>query len=1465
MWLNQKKNSKKVVIIQIVKISHEIILTKNYLESLIEKYQRKNNFLVINHIVPAYYRYSILKEKIDMGSELKVIIEEKLFQELKQLKRVPNLKVHKSDINLSFYKDDEELAKKIIFQAFLMHLENKTGKNIPNSNFNLSKSAFKLSKEIFESNLINDIMYERLSKNLFPKKKPSELTQRESSDLKSLLNRLKYKNDFNVEKKRMVLETNYIEDFLEIYLKYYIKKSKDFPIFISDVKELLFEILFDLNKKYVSHIEEFKGHKLSKNLVFLIFDNLGYLDFLSSSYESDIWLNLMDENLISINPIFSSFITKTDYALNSLTESFDEEKSLTEKIIDKMIDIGDFLTILTCSQWKKNNPYNRILFESNRSGIIRFPNTIFSLNKLKKFHRDLKDKHFLIIYSGIALSHGESAPENKNKNIENNVIRIIKEAVEIFPESTIVALGDHGVQWENNKISKGEKFEGNIRISKSDVGDYSLGKISLKDLSIDSLTKKNEQIIFPLKPNYTLEVPKSKLAHGGFSFSEIIVPLIIVSSHKRVNLLEENAEDEIKSTIEEEKRKREIVYENVKDIILYYLEENGPSSTSEIINHVNEIKKNQVSEQMIVKYIRDNFEFGYIKKGVPTEELDINIRYALWYLPKHQGKYKKYLKESENEILDFLKEKKVCTINEARSETGYDRNYVSSILYRLESQKKIKRKNFKNIYFVNNSLIDIKSKVFYIPKYEEIANKKIEYIQNKAKIERKNEKINRRCDLISQKIKELKDFQVPKVIKNSAISMAKKVDAKGKSLFEILGATIYLSFRKQNIAIPLTLIGEAVLRAKICFKKKELANEIYDKKLSLTRKSINRIEKEIIRNYNFEIEYPKPVDYLNYISLILESPLYIIYFSKLIWNKLNKKNLLGGKHPLGIFSGIIYFIKKNLYKNSLCGSYFSQKDLASKLEVTEVTIRNSRNMITHNSNYLPSLHIKKYKNQIKDKNDNSKINIIIKEGMIYGKDLVNVENIISDLIRTGSVSEDLKDQTLSLNFKNKQNFKDNFNIALFYSEEILSGIINKKIKLILSINPILENFNPKNSKILLFQNSIDRNLRIINSPKIIINNVPLSIAENFIQFTGMEPAEFYIMTRDKNYVNLILLDTNNIEEYNTSLFDFFSNKDYEKIRKSFSISNEDFKGIEKRISQTENQIDIIKEEEVSKEKTPMEKFQKWLRDTEPKKKKKLELEESTEEFDKHEAAEAEDVLNKDLESSKIITSLEKPQNYEILMKPKNSIKIIKESLETKDLEYFHASLDTLFTSLERILYNYHSKFIRSSERLNIYEYLGELWSGRYISLELREQLNLLSRRRNEVKHGREEVTPTYFKTYFPLIIDSIKRLCYHYYKIRVIHKILEKLREIKFIKDHSMIPIKNSPDILEKWLFKKPKQFNIYEREETKNNINNFNFVLEFFTKLLRDKKARKFYFKLEIDANIIENKIKINKIEKLD
>lgn len=106
---------------------------------------------------------------------------------------------------------------------------------------------------------------------------------------------------------------------------------------------------------------------------------------------------------------------------------------------------------------------------------------------------------------------------------------------------------------------------------------------------------------------------------------------------------------------------------------------------------------------------------------------------------------------------------------------------------------------------------------------------------------------------------------------------------------------------------------------------------------------------------------------------------------------------------------------------------------------------------------------------------------------------------------------------------------------------------------------------------------------------------------------------------------------------------------------------------------------------------------------------------------------------------------------------------------------------------------------------------------------------MLARCRNEVKHGREIVKINYFNTYFPLIIDSIKKLCYEHFQIPAIHKVLERISKLDFIREHNLIPIENEPEILKKWLFNKIDQMFIYERDETINDVNIFNIIIEFF------------------------------------
>ena len=435
---------------------------------------------------------------------------------------------------------------------------------------------------------------------------------------------------------------------------------------------------------------------------------------------------------------------------------------------------------------------------------------------------------------------------------------------------------------------------------------------------------------------------------------------------------------------------------------------------------------------------------------------------------------------------------------------------------------------------------------------------------------------------------------------------------------------------------------------------------------------------------------------------------------------------------------------------------------------------------------------------------------------------------------------------------------DHKSLIFFLENNIIEGMLNEKYHIMYTTQEFIENIIPGQSRVFICQNTVDRNVQFSFTPKAVLLNMPLSYAKDFIQLAGIELVEFYIQTKNSNFIHILILDEESIEEHSIALFDILGKLDLKEYQKSIVIPDIDKQTLYEYVLEFEESIE--EENDIKKDitkKKELEQFQNWLLEGADTKKGKAQvIQKQTKEILKPK-------LKDLIEEFKFF--IIKTDYYDILRTPKDCHYIINQSLEAYYNNLYQPSFESILTSLERLLYNYHSKFLRTTERLDIHKFLKELWKERLISKDIRDRINVISRCRNEVKHGRKDVDLNYFNTNFPFILDAINKLCYEYFRIPAIHKVIEKLNNLEFIREHSLIPIKNEPEILKKWLFNKNEQMYIYEREETLNDVVKFCIIAEFFIDALNDKKKKKFYFSIEFDVQREGTEYSIKKIIEIE
>lgn len=1458
---------------------NKILTTKNNLESLIESYRLKDDPLIISSNTPLHYVFSIIKENLDQGLSVKYIVELDIFKKLEIFRRFDFSNVKESLVEIPFHKKNFTLAQQILEKTFELYLEREFNYKVPYISFQLPSSAVNIAKNIIAKNYINQIFFNRFAKKIlkkFEKYKISKIPEflkigkekRQETNFTIIYNELlkiQQSKEDEIEDIINKLEHDFIIDLKNFYLEWNLDKYEERPFLISDTLNILFGFLFNKDDEFHPLIKGTLPKDSSNNVVLIIFDNLGYFDLVRNIRQSELWSEIEKKNEITINPAFSSFITTTEYALSYLIREDKGAKSLIEKIVDRMIEEKDPISIITCSQWNQNYPYNKKLFDSKRSGYLRIPDTIFTLNTLKPYLKELENKHYLIIYSCTGIPHENISFKILPEQIEQNVIKRISEAIKLFPNSTIIAIGDHGVQWIHQKIEGGDKLDNNKRISKVPIKDYSMEQIDINDHKILQLLHLETQKFYPLKPSYVLELPNTKIYHGGFSFSELVIPLIICKPMKKKRILEIEEELIIDSLVEKPKVEKEVLIplEKIRDIILHYLETNGPSMNSKITDYVTNVKNKDFSENDINAYLRSLLKYGNVVKGNPSEGSGKRAKAIIWYLPKQKDQYEKILEETEEKFLTFIREKKACLFKTIHKGLSLKRGFTLSMLHRLIFHSKLEIKNFERALYIHNNLIYSKVSIYYIPGQEDYALKRISEVRSSSNVQRSQKVLLNRFDCLVKQLNKEIEFEVPEIIKSEALKITfQKISQElektgrrpGTKHVDLLGAALYLSLRKFYLPIPFDFISKAAVHTNIVLKNKDLEDiDDLDRLYSLKRKSIRKLSNEIRRILDFKIKPLSHKEYFDFIVMRLDCPYYIKHFGNIILKDL-KNLVIPGIDPGGLAGAIVYYIIRKLKPLGICHKNYNQRSIAKTVGISEITLRKAVKLLEQNIRPVFSDEINIIKKNIEKSVEFKDLEILTQEGSVTLPDnKKNVEFILKDLIKN------TLDYELTYNEEpsNKRTI-DHKSLTFFLENNVIQGMLNEKYHILYTTQEFIKNIIPGQSRVFICQNTVDRNLQFSFTPKTVLLNIPLSYARNFIQLAGIELVEFYIQTKNSDFINLIILDEESIEEHSIALFDILEKLDLMEYQKSIVIPEINKQTLYEYILEFEESIE--EENDIEKEiykRKKIDLFQEWLLEGADAKKVKTQvLPKQTQDIVKP-------ILKDLIEEFKFF--IIKKAYFDILKTPKDCHYIINQSLEACYNNLYQPAFESILTSLERLLYNYHSKFLRTTERLDIYKFLKELWKERLISKDIRDQVNVISSCRNEVKHGRKDVDLNYFNTYFPLILDAIKKLCYEYFQIPAIHKVIEKLSNLEFIREHSLIPIKNEPEILKKWLFNKNEQMYIYERDETINDIDKFSIITEFFIDALKDKKRKKFYFSIEFDVHREETEYSIKKIREIE
>ncbi|MHA1756460.1 MAG: hypothetical protein ACTSVV_06805 [Promethearchaeota archaeon] len=644
---------------------------------------------------------------------------------------------------------------------------------------------------------------------------------------------------------------------------------------------------------------------------------------------------------------------------------------------------------------------------------------------------------------------------------------------------------------------------------------------------------------------------------------------------------------------------------DIDEIIWDVINKKGPSFSSEIVESVNQfIKRHPIT---IYSHLQKANNLGLIIKGDILENINHKPKIYIWYLPKQKEIYNKFIRDSENLVLNELKSIKASLLGNLAKKLNINNVFLNNILTKLLKNNKVKTINFENIILVRGKSIPVISKIYFIPGTETFAQQKIQIIQTRDKNYKKRKILMENLNMIIKFI----NFKVHKTIYNNAIEIAANSDQiRGRNYFTILGASLIISFWQYGLPIQRKIISDATEFASHFAKKQQMILDIYLKDFSkiilpehqtktqknVKKHSLNSIQDEDKKIIDYEIikqimkhmvklnlnlknirktlhkllEYEKiPItkfklsDYLDYVSELLDLPYYVKILTNELLDILQKEGISHGKDPYAFVGASIYYIKQF---DILPGDKLTQKIILNRINKTEVTIRNQFKIIKEINFDLDRIIEDSMKN-INNSTDSKNVMLITDEGKLELS--VNNKSFLSSdpndfdynllirelIIQEKNLQYDLED----LDFLSRDNKINEKSIVFCLPKPLIKRILNKEINLIFSNNDIIPNLIPGKSKVFICDNTLDKNLKVSFIPSLVICNLPLSIAIEFISRAGIDSVEFAVQFRNNKNVHLLLINHKSIEKKSISLFNILQDLEIEEFQRSINLPRIDGK------------------------------------------------------------------------------------------------------------------------------------------------------------------------------------------------------------------------------------------------------------------------------------------------------------------
>ncbi|MCW1292578.1 MAG: TFIIB-type zinc ribbon-containing protein [Candidatus Rehaiarchaeum fermentans] len=136
---------------------------------------------------------------------------------------------------------------------------------------------------------------------------------------------------------------------------------------------------------------------------------------------------------------------------------------------------------------------------------------------------------------------------------------------------------------------------------------------------------------------------------------------------------------------------------------------------------------------------------------------------------------------------------------------------------------------------------------------------------------------------------------------------------RGRSMSGMIAGAIYAAARKYNYAITLEEIAES---------------------MGISKKEIGKAYRLLYKELNLKILPPSPKDYLYKYAAAMKVNSKVLNLALELLQKAESKGILSGKGPSGVAAAILYIA---CVRN---GEKITQRDVANKSNITEVTIRN---------------------------------------------------------------------------------------------------------------------------------------------------------------------------------------------------------------------------------------------------------------------------------------------------------------------------------------------------------------------------------------------------------------------------------------------------------------------------------------------------------------------------------------------